>query len=192
MKCEYSGTSIFLTNFLSSYGMRMQASISTDDLRLDKGDDTDWRVTDWPTAAAPRLLPPTTLRCGRRARPSQDAMLAYYYNYWRFHDNTILVKEDGELKNWVVPNLLIFVPYCCYCLTLSVALISTVVWVPIAWHSCSASGPQQLRGCGVQAAGERSINLKCVHCPELDTSADVCNFKHILKLDKAWSMKQTA
>ena len=71
---------------------------------------------------------------------------------------------------------------------LSAAPISTAVWVPIAWHSCSASGPQQLRGCWVQAAGERSINLKC---PELDTSADVCNFKHILKLDKALSMKQT-
>ena len=110
---------------------------------------------------------------------------------WRFHDNTILVKEDGELKNWVEILYLLyyFLPYCCYCLTLSVALISTVVWVPIAWHRWSASGPQQLRGCWVRGAGERSINLKC---PELDTSADVCNFKHILKLDKAWSMKQTA
>ena len=37
-------------------------------------------------------------------------------------------------------------------------------------------------GCKVRAVGERSINLKCFYCPELDTSADICNFKYLIKL----------
>ena len=159
MECEYSGTSIFLTNFLFSYGMRMQASISTDDLRLDKGDDTDWRATDWPTAGEPRLLPPTTLRCGRRARPGQ--LLAYHYN-WSVHDNTIITCSDRwwteKLSRNTAPTLFTYVPYCFLCSIL--LLLFDVMCSAHLYSSVSAYSLAQLLSLRTPAAA-RMLGAGC-------------------------------
>ena len=149
---------ISMTNFLCSYGMRMQASISTV-YRWPPPWQRRWhwlasdRLTDSCCAKA-AAANNTEVWAPSSAWSRRNACLLLQLLTFSWQYNTCKGRWWTEkLSRNSVPTLLIFVPYCCYCLILSVALISTVVWVPIAWHRWSASGPQQLRGCWVRGAG---------------------------------------